>query len=111
MLSMAHDLYLAVEGARGVADVENADVILNTILNTLQKIEMFLRLQVAKRLSWENALKVVASLKESKVDYMLLLYLLGWSYALGGMQALLRGGDTVQPPACIHHSSAHGREE
>ena len=75
MLSMAHDLYLAVEGARGVADVENADVILNTILNTLQKIEMFLRLQVAKRLSWENALKVVASLKESKVDYMLLLYL------------------------------------
>ena len=71
MLSMAHDLYLAVEGARGVADVENTDqmnAILNTILNTLQKIEMFLRLQVAKRLSWENALKVVASLKESKVD-------------------------------------------
>ena len=78
---IAFDVYLAVGSmvAVKVGWVEpinqDADQALEAISNTIQKIELLLRLQLAKKLSLESALRVIASLKESKVDYLLLLYL------------------------------------
>jgi hypothetical protein len=78
---IAFDVYLAVGSmvAVKVGWVEpinqDADQALEAISNTIQKIELLLRLQLAKKLSFESALRVIASLKESKVDYLLLLYL------------------------------------
>jgi hypothetical protein len=82
---VAYSVYLAVEEMTAVkAEWEmtatqpinpSADQALEVISDTIQKIETLLRLQLAKKLSFESTLRVIASLKESKVDYMLLLYL------------------------------------